>query len=91
MAAGLLGSSTVAAVAGGGGGGVGGGGEAAVGTPASMQLRHFLSTQPSMSWSPPSDKWRPPQSLAKMPAKTDNMVMTAKTMTSVSIERWSEL
>ncbi|KAG5386303.1 hypothetical protein IGI04_037773 [Brassica rapa subsp. trilocularis] len=75
----------------GGGGGVGGGGEAAVGTPASMQLRHFLSTQPSMSWSPPSDKWRPPQSLAKMPAKTDNMVMTAKTMTSVSIERWSEL
>ncbi|WZZ17800.1 hypothetical protein YC2023_110889 [Brassica napus] len=91
VAAGLLGSSTVAAVAGGGGGGVGGGGEAAVGTPASMQLRHFLSTQPSMSWSPPSDKWRPPQSLAKMPAKTDNMVMTAKTMTSVSIERWSEL
>lgn len=44
-----------------------------------------------MWWSPLSDKWRPPQSLAKMPAKTDKMVMTAKITTKVSIERWSEL
>ena len=48
-AAGLLRSSAVA----GGGGGGGEGAADTAGMPASMQLRHFLSTQPSMSWSPP--------------------------------------
>lgn len=62
-------------------------GGAAAGTPPSMQLLHLLSTHPSMSFSPLPPKCRPPHSRAMMPAMTPTIVITARTTTSVSIDR----
>ncbi|KAI5682898.1 hypothetical protein M9H77_04126 [Catharanthus roseus] len=86
----------IASCAGGGGafssaagvgfGSAAGGGGGVDGTPASMQLVHFLSTHPSISCSPDPPKCLPPHSLAMIPAITPNIVMTASTTTSVSID-----
>lgn len=63
------------------------GGEGSGGTPPSMQLLHLLSTHPSMSCSPLPPRCLPPHSRATIPAMTPTSVITAKTTTSVSIDR----
>jgi len=82
----LLASSAGAGVGAGDGAGFGSSGGGGGGSPPSMQLLHFFSTQPSMSFSPLPPKCLPPQSLAIIPAITPTIVITAMTTTSVSID-----
>ena len=70
-----------AAIGGGGGGGSGG-------RPLSRQLLQFLSTHPSISWSPLPPRCLPPHNRAMIPAITATIVITANTTTNVSNERW---
>lgn len=77
----LLASPSGAGAGFGSSGGGGGGG-----SPPSMQLLHFFSTQPSMSFYPFPPKCLPPLNLAIIPVMTPAIVITAMTTTSVSID-----